>query len=239
MHFLDFLRTFWTFWGLLVDLRTWCSKNVEESFWNVWWLLVNLLRTWCLWGFQGLLRTLRILANLTTYWGIWGRWLNFWGFVDDFIFWGPFGDLLVAFSFWGLCGPFGDLRTWVSQDVEELFRTFWWLLVDLLRTVFRKFWWLCEDHLMTIWGTFDDHRILRTLITFWGIWGRLDYLLWTSEDFECFDELLRNLRTFWGSVENLRSEDLGYLLCIFLTFWGLCGPFEDFLKTWGHDALRT
>ena len=92
---------------------------------------------------------------------------------------------------------------------------------------------------MNIWGTFDDHRILRTLITFWGLWGRLEYLLWTYEDFEGFDGLLRKLRTFWGSVENLRSEYLGYLLCIFLTFWGLCGPFEDFLKTWGPDALRT
>ena len=92
---------------------------------------------------------------------------------------------------------------------------------------------------MNIWGTFDDHRILRTLITFWGLWGRLEYLLWTSEDFEGFDDLLRNLRTFWGSVENLRSEYLGYLLFIFLTFYGLCGPFEDFLKTRGPDALRT
>ena len=47
------------------------------------------------------------------------------------------------------------------------------------------------------------------------------------------------MRTFWGSVENLRSEYLGYLLCIFFTFWGLFGPFEDFLKTRGPDALRT
>ena len=229
-------------------------------------------------------------------------------------------------------------------------------------TLFRKFWGLCEDHLMTFWGTFEDHRILRTLITFWGLWNRLEYLLWTSEDFEGFEDLLRNLRTFcgsvenlrpertlgnlgafswlfedfvdrfrtswrpedlmlaehwrtfqdllmtscglfefflsetfedfvrtiwwpfeepltttefeavdkflrtwgrleylwltsedfegfegllrnlrtfWGSVEKLRSEDLGYLLCSFLTFSRLCGPFEDFLKTWGPDALRT
>ena len=47
------------------------------------------------------------------------------------------------------------------------------------------------------------------------------------------------LRTFWGSVENLRPEDLVYLLCIFMTFWGLSGPFEEFWKIWGPDALRT
>ena len=180
--------------------------------------------------------------------------------------------LCIFLTFWGL---FEDMRTWVSQNVEEFFRTFCWLLVDLLRTVFKNFWGLFVDHLMNIWGTFDDHRILRTLITFWGLWGRLEYLLWTYEDFEglealfgeiedilriiwepdawgrwgpfCafsslfedFVDLLRNLRTLWGSVENLRSEYLGYLLFIFLTFCGLCGPFEDFLKTWGPDALRT
>ena len=93
---------------------------------------------------------------------------------------------------------------------------------------------------MTIWGTFDAHwGLWGRWLTFWGLWGGLEYLLWTYEDFEGFDDLLSNLRTFWGSFENLRSEDLGYLLGIFLTFWGLCGPFEEFLKTWGPDALRT
>ena len=249
VHFLDFLRTLWTFWGLFEDLRTWCSQNIEEPSWNFWWLLVDLLRTWGLWGIKGLFRTLRIFANLTTYWGIED--------VDKFLrtlltIWVSFedlrpedvGDLFVHFpdllrTLWTFWGLFEDLRTWVSQNVEELFRTFCWLLVDLLRTVFRNFWGLFEDHLMNIWGTFADHRILKTLITFWGLWCRLEYLLWTYEDFEGFDDLLRNLRTFWGSVENLRCEDLGYLLCIFLTYWGLCGPFEDFLKTWGPDALRT
>ena len=249
VHFLDFLRTLWTFWGLFEDLRTWCSQNIEEPSWNFWWLLVDLLRTWGLWGIKGLFRTLRIFANLTTYWGIedvdkflrnlWTIWVSLEDLRPEDV-----GDLFVHFpdllrTLWTFWGLFEDLRTWVSQNVEELFRTFCWLLVDLLRTVFRNFWGLFEDHLMNIWGTFADHRILKTLITFWGLWCRLEYLLWTYEDFEGFDDLLRNLRTFWGSVENLRSEDLGYLLCIFLTFWGLCGPFEDFLKTWGPDALRT
>ena len=243
------LRTLGTFWGLFEDLRTWCSQNIEEPSWNFWWLLVDLLRTWGLWGIKGLFRTLRIFANLTTYWGIedvdkflrtlWTIWVSFEDLRPEDV-----GDLFVHFpdllrTLWTFWGLFEDLRTWVSQNVEELFRTFCWFLVDLLRTVFRNFWELFEDHLMNIWGTFADHRILKTLITFWGLWCRLEYLLWTYEDFEGFDDLLRNLRTFWGSVENLRSEDLGYLLCIFLTFWGLCGPFEDFLKTWGPDALKT
>ena len=243
------LRTLGTFWGLFEDLRAWCSQNIEEPSWNFWWLLVDLLRTWGLWGIKGLFRTLRIFANLTTYWGIedvekclrtlWTIWVSFEDLRPEDV-----GDLFVHFpdllrTLWTFWGLFEDLRTWVSQNVEELFRTFCWLLMDLLRTVFRNFWGLFEDHLKNIWGTFADHRILKTLITFWGLWCSLEYLLWTYEDFEGFDDLLRNLRTFWGSVENLRSEDLGYLLRIFLTFWGLCGPFEDFLKTWGPDALRT
>ena len=173
-----------------------------------------------------------------------------------------------AFSwpFWGL---FEDLRTWGSQNIEEPFRNFWWLLVDLLRTLFRKFWGLCEDHLMTFWGTFEDHRILRTLITFWGLWNRLEYLLWTSEDFEGFEDLLRNLRTFCGSVENLRPErtlgNLGAFSWLFedfvdrfrtswrpedlmlaehwRTFQDLlmtsCGLFEFFLSETFEDFVRT
>ena len=182
---------------------------------------------------------MRTSRALITFWEIWGHFedqLRTWGLrtLGTFVHFLDF--LRTLWTFWGL---FKDLRTWCSQNIEEPFWNFWWLLVDHLRTVFRKFWGLFEDHLMSIWGTFDDHRILTTLITSWGLWCRLEYLLWTSEDFEGFDDLLRNLRTFWGSVENLRSEDLGYLLCIFLTFWGLSGPFEEFWKTWGPDFLRT
>ena len=248
--FLDPLRR------ILEDLRTWCSQNVEESFRR---LLVNLLRTWCL--FTMTFQDIEDFANLITYWGLedvdkflrtfWIRFVDLWGLRGLWFLriswepevWGPwvpfvhFLDFLrTLWTFWGILE---DLRTWCSQNIEEPFWNFWWLLVDHLRTVFRKFWGLFEDHLMNIWGTFDDHRILTTLITSWGLWCRLEYLLWTSEDFEGFDDLLRNLRTFWGSVENLRSEDLGYLLCIFLTFWGLSGPFEEFWKTWGPDFLRT
>ena len=240
-------RNFW--WLLVKQLRTWCL-------WGLQWLFrtLRILRTWLptedfedvdkflrtlkspwirfvgLWGLRGLwYRFEKFEAILRISWEpeVWGPWVPFVHFLDF---------LRTLWTFWGL---FIDLRTWCSQNIEEPFWNFWWLLVDHLRTVFRKFWGLFEDHLMSIWGTFDDHRILTTLITSWGLWCRLEYLLWTSEDFEGFDDLLRNLRTFWGSVENLRSEDLGYLLCIFLTFWGLSGPFEEFWKTWGTDFLRT
>ena len=204
----------------------------------------------------------RILRTLITFWGLWCRleyllWTyeDFEGF-DDLLrnlraFWGSvenlrsedLGYLLCIFlTFWGLCGLFEDfLKTWgpdALRTLKNLSGTFDDFLWTIWGPVFRKFWGLCEDHLMTIWGTFDDHRILRTLITFWGIevalitfcgpWG-LRVLWWPFEEFE---DTLR-------ISENLRSEDVGYLLCIFLTFWGLCGPFEDFLKTWGPDALRT
>ena len=257
--FEDFLKT----WGpdALRTLKN-LSGTFDDFLWTIWGLFLgnfeDFLRT--IWG---TFDDHRILTTLITSWGLWCRleyllWTSedFEGF-DDLLrnlrtFWGSvenlrsedLGYLLCIFlTFWGLCwtfwGLFKDLRTWCSQNIEEPFWNFWWLLVDHLRTVFRKFWGLFEDHLMNIWGTFDDHRILTTLITYWGLWCRLEYLLWTSEDFEGFDDLLRNLRTFWGSVENLRSEDLGYLLCIFLTFWGLSGPFEEFWKTWGPDFLRT
>ena len=260
------LCIFFTFWGLSGPFeefwKTWgpyflrTLKNLSGLL-----MTLKLLRTWCLWGLQWLFRTLRILNLKTlrtedfeialtfcgpmrtsrafiTFWEIWGH------FEDQLrTFWGPwvpfvhFLDFLrTLWTFWGI---FKDLRTWCSQNIEEPFWNFWWLLVDHLRTVFRKFWVLFEDHLLSIWGTFDDHRILTTLITSWGLWCRLEYLLWTYEDFEGFDNLLRNLRTFLESVENLRSEDLGYLLCIFLTFWGLSEPFEEFWKTWGPDFLRT
>ena len=175
--------------------------------------------------------------------------MTFWGI------WGHFEDQLRT---WGLrtLGTFCAF-SWLFEDFLDPLRNFG-RPEDLMLS---ERWRIFQERLMTscepiedlmplrIYNDFSGHwgfcepdyllRTLRTLINFWGLWNRLEYLLWTYEDFEGFDNLLRNLRTFWGSVENLRSEDLGYLLCIFLTFWGLCGPFEDFLKTWGPDALRT
>ena len=172
-------------------------------------------------------------------WWLRGLW---WPFEELSTFWVSVENLrsedlgyLCAFSW--LFEDFADLlrdflKTWGPDALRTLrtFLNFWWLLVDHLRTVFRKFWGLFEYHLMNIWGTFDDHRILTTLITYWGLWYRLEYLLWTSEDFEGFDDLLRNLRTFWGSVDNLRSEDLGYLLCISWLF----EDFADLLRNIGR-----
>ena len=214
------------------------------------------------WGFcepDYLLRTLRTLIN---FWGLWNRleyvlWTyeDFEGF-DNLLrnlrtFWGSvenlrsedLGYLLCIFlTFWGLSGPFEEFwKTWgpdalrtlknLSGTFDDCLWTYWGPDAFEDYNDFSGHWGFCEpDYLL---------RTLRTLINFWGLWNRLEYVLWTYEDFEGFDNLLRNLRPFWGSVENLRSEDLGYLLCIFLTFWGLCGPFEDFLKTWGPDALRT
>ena len=160
-------------------------------------------------------------------WGLRGPWVPFVHFLD--LLW-------ILWTYWGL---FVELMTWFFQNIEEPFRNFWWLLVNLLRTVFRKFWGLCEDHLMTIWGTFDYHRILRTLINFCGIWGRLEYLLWTSVDFEGFDDLLRKLRTSWGSAENLRTARTLGIFCAFSWhFWGFCGPLEDTLKNWWPEDRK-
>ena len=265
--FVDLLRTFWR----PEDLRI--SKH-WRIFWTFWWHLVDHLRTvfrnfWGLFedhlmNIWGTFDDYRILRTLITFWGI---------EVALNTFCGPLRTSRALMTFWGIWGHFEDqLRTWGLRTLGT-FCAFSWLFedfVDLLRTFWRpedlrisKHWRTFQEHLMTSCGpfedlrplrnfsrTFQDHwgslrtfdyllRILRTLINFWGHWGRLEYLLWTSEDFEGFEDLLRNLRTFWGSVENLRSEDLGYLLCIFLTFWGLCGPFEDFLKTWGPEDLKT
>ena len=140
----------------------------------------------------------------------------------------------------------------------RIFWTFWWLLVDLLRTVFRKFWGLCEDHLMDIWGSFDDYTILRTLITFWGIevawipfvvlWG-LRGLWWPFEEFEDivriswepevwvpwvpfvhFPDLLWTLWTFWGHFEDLRSWCSQNIEEHFRNVWWLL---VDLLRAWG------
>ena len=214
------------------------------------------------WGFcepDYLLRTLRTLIN---FWGLWNRLEYLFWTYEDFegfdnllrnlrTFWGSvenlrsedLGYLLCIFlTFWGLSGPFEEFwKTWgpdalrtlknLSGTFDDFLWSYWGPDAFEDYNDFSGHWGFCEpDYLL---------RTLRTLINFWGLWNRLEYVLWTYEDFEGFDNLLRNLRPFWGSVENLRSEDLGYLLCIFLTFWGLCGPFEDFLKTWGPDALRT
>ena len=261
-YLLCIFLTFWTLWtwGLFEDRRTWCSQNIEEHSLNFWWTScgpIEDLRPFeelkdfsGHWGSSRTWLPTEELRTLINFWGLCGRfddlWVNRGDFEDHLRTWGlrTLGTFLCIFlTFWGLCGRFEDfLKTWGPEYLKTLKNfsgPFDWLLVDLLRSVFRNFWGLCEDHLMNIWGTFADHRILKTLITFWGLWCRLEYLLWTYEDFEGFDDLLRNLRTFWGSFENLRPEDLVYLLCIFLTFWGLCGHFEDFLKTWGPEDLRT
>ena len=271
--FLTFWGLCWTFWGILEDLTTWCSQNVEEPFRNFWWLLVEHLRTVFrnIWGLcEDHLMTIwgtfddhRILTTLITLLGTL--------MIDWNTFCGPLRTSRALMTFWGIWGHFEDqLRTWGLRTLGT-FCAFSWLFEDFAGP-FEEFWktWgpdflrtlknlsgTFDDFLWTYWGpdAFEDYndfsghwgfcepdyllRTLRTLINFWGLWNRLEYVLWTYEDFEGFDNLLRNLRPFWGSVENLRSEDLGYLLCIFLTFWGLCGPFEDFLKTWGPDALRT
>ena len=182
---------------------------------------------------------MRTSRALITFCGIWGH------FEDQLRTWG-LRTLGTFCAFSWLFEDFVDLLRTVWRPVDMRISKHWRTFQELLMTSCGTFEDCFYEHLRTLWGPFDDH-----LRNFWRPqdfedvdnvlrnWGRLEYLLWTSEEFEGFDDLLRNLRTFWGSVENLRSEDLGYLLCIFLTFWGLCGPFEDFLKTWGPDALRT
>ena len=294
--FVDLLRTFWRPVDLRISkaLKTF-SGPFDDFLWTFWGLsFLELLRT--LWGpFDEHLRNLddayRILRTLIqTFWGIEVAWIPFvdlWGLRG---LWWPFEEFedILRISWepevWGCWGPFcafswpfGDfvdlLRTfWRPEDLRiskhwRIFWTFWWLLVDHLRTVFRNFWGLCEDHLMNIWGTFDDYRILRTLITFWRIevawipsmdlWG-LRGLWWPFEEFEDILriswepevwvpwvpfvhslDILRTLWTFWGLFEDLRT-------------WGsqsieeFSGPFDDFLWTfWGlflgkfEDFVRT
>ena len=230
VHFLDLLRTLWTFWGLFEDQRTWCSQNIEEHFRDIWWLLLCLLRTWGLWGFQGLFRTLRIFANLITYWGI--------EVVDKLLRylrspWIPFVDL---WGLRGLCGPFEefeeDLRTWGPEGFSGPFDAFsggafWW-------NVFRNFWGL-------LWGPFDEHlRILWRLQhfedveLFWGIevwWLLVDLLrtwgLWGIQG------LFRTLRT-WSFRTWLPTEELRTLI----NFWGHWGRFQ-YLLTWPLRNSRT
>ena len=140
-------------------------------------------------------------------------------------------------TFWGIWGHFEDqLRTWGLRTLGT-FCAFSWLFEDFadllrdLRTIL--------ELLMSSCGPFEGPQDFDDVDNLLGTLMSTGIPFVTSEDFEGFDDLLRNLRTFWGSVENLRSEDLGYLLCIFLTFWGLSGPFEEFWKTWGPDFLRT
>ena len=174
--------------------------------------------------FCGPLRTSRALMN---FWGIWGH------FEDQLRTWGlkTLGTFCafswILWTFWTLWGILEDLRTWFYQNVEESFRNFWWLLVNLLRTwCLWGFQWLFRTlRILRTWLPTEDFEDVDNILR---NWGRLEYLLWTSEDFEGFDELLRNLRTFWGSVENLRSEDLGYLLCIFLNFVDFLDPLRNF-----------
>ena len=218
----DLLCIFLTFSGLcgpFEDFWKTCGPEDLKTLKN----FLDLLRIWGLWGIQGLFRTLRIFANVITYWGIedvdkflriCGRFeylLRTFEEFEDFedllsnlrIIWGPeawgrwgpfcaFPDLLwTLWIFWGL---FEDLRTWVSQNVEEQFRTFCWLLVDLLRTVFSNFWGLFVDLLRTwglggIQGLFRTLRIFANLTTYWGI--------------EDVDKFLRTLWTIWISFEDL------------------------------------
>ena len=63
---------------------------------------------------------------------------------------------------------------------------------------------------MTFRGTFDDHRILRPLINFWGLGVVLNTFGWP----------LRTSRA-------LRA------------FWGIWGHFEDQLRSWGLRILGT
>ena len=181
----------------------------------------NLITYWGLWGrwlifedFEVALNTfcgpMRTSRDLRPFWG------NRGDFEDHLRTWGlrtlgTFCAFSLLFEdFVDLLRTFWRPWTWGSQNIEEPFRNFWWLLVEHLRTVFRNIWGLCEDHLMTIWGTFDDHSILRTLITFWGI------------------EVALN--TFCGPLRTSRA---------LMTFWGIWGHFEDQLRTWGLRTLDT
>ena len=226
----------------------------------------------------------RILRTLITFWGIWGRFEYLLQTSEDFE---GFENLLRKLrTFWGSPENLETARTlctfcafsWLFVDFVDLLRTFW-RIDDLILS---EHWRTFQKLLMTSGGpiedlrplmisrTFEDtedlcqpdylRRTLRTLINFWGLRRRFEYRLRTFEEFEEFDVLLSNLRiiwgpeswgrwgpfvhflTFWGYFEDqLRPEgceDLGYLLCIFLTFWGLCVPFEGFLKTWGPEDLK-
>ena len=159
--------------------------------------------------------------------------MNIWGTFDDHV-----GDLLCIFlTFYGPCGPFEDFwKTCGPEDLKAL-KNF----LDLLMTSCGTFEDLSplrnsrtfQDH----WGslrTWLPTEELRTLINFWGHWGRFEYLLTTFEEFEDIEDLFINLRIIWGPVAWERSGPF----VIFLTFWGLCVPFEDFFKTWGPEDLK-
>ena len=202
------LRTLITFWGIEVSLDIFCGP-LRTS--------MAMMSFWGIWGhFEDQLKT-RCLRTLGTFCAF--SWL-----IEDFAdflrtFWRPV-DTRILKTLKNLSGTFDDFL-WTNWG-----------------PVFRKFWGLCEDLFRTIWGIFDDHRILRTLTYVLRNGDRFGYLLWTSDDFEGFDDLLRTLWTtlsiFWGPEA-----------------WGRWGPFcafswpfedfvdffEDFLKTWGPEYL--
>ena len=157
---------------------------------------------------------------------VWGPWVPFVHFLDF---------LRTLWTFWGL---FEDLWTWGSQNIEDFSGPF-------------------DDFLLTYWGpeAFEDFK------DFLGYWGSLRTWLHT-EDFEDVDKLLRTLRSPWIPFVDLwglrglwwpleEFEDIlriswepevwvpwvpfMHFLDILWTLW----TFEDFLKTWGPDALRT
>ena len=272
VHFPDLLRTLWTFlrtfwrpedlsiskrWRNFQDLLLTSCALVQELLRTLWGPFNEHLRNFCrpqdfedadnflgtlmspwipfvdLWGPRGLWwpfkefeDILRIIWEPET----WGPWVPFVHFLDF---------LRTLWTFWGL---FEDLWTWGSQNIEEPFRNFWWLLVEHLRTVVRNIW-------VTLWGPFDDHLrnfwrpqwILRTLITFWGIEVDLEYLLWTSEDFEGFDDAFEEfediLRISWEPATWGPWVPFVHFLDFLRTLWTFWGLFKD-LWTWGSQNIE-
>ena len=170
--------------------------------------LRTLINFWGLWGrLEYLLRTLKefeefedLLSNLRIIWG-----------PEGCGRWGPFVHVLdILRTLWTFCGLFEDLRTWCSQNIEELFRTFWWLRLDFLSSFYQK-------PLRNLLGPFDDllrifwqprdfedvESVLRTLCSSWipfaDLWG-LRGLWWPFGEFEDI------LRVSWGPED---SENFG------------------------------
>ena len=93
---------------------------------------------------------------------------------------------------------------------------------------------------MNIWGTFDDYRILRTLITFWRIevawipfvdlWG-LRGLWWPFEEFEDI------LRISWEPEVWVPWVPFVHFLHNLMTFWTFWGLFED-QRTWCSQNIE-
>ena len=178
--FQDHLMTIWgTFDDLLRILRT--LIYVLRTLRSPWIPFVDL------WGLRGIwwpFEEFEDILRISWEPEVWGPWVPFVHFLDF---------LRTLWTFWGTFWRPEDLsalRTLKNRFRNDLM-TSCEPIEDLMPL--RNFQWLFEDHLMNIWANLwlPTEDFEARWLTFWGLWSRLEYLLWTYEDFEGFEALLR------------------------------------------------